>query len=298
MVSGRKRYPRQKWYNFGKQLPERRGEDKRQEFLKSCLSRDDFLRYMDEYLPMDGVDGDSALGEFNHRFTELEFIRPPLETTQEYIWEAFELENDSGDEELYADCCFWGVVIREMVERNVIETTWLATEDRDTCNGAGHNNIDNALSAEGEDGKINCVRRILRSMCNPAARGARIVFNDFPLGKSWWRWRWAERMAGVLNIERNDILEGALKGSNYASIAAKMHSGRSYLSHDNVFGGLILFLRDPQGAQLPGRRLGKVIDELAAQSAWQAIELRPPTDNRNELSKLHRALPPDSNRAG
>lgn len=293
-MSGRKRYPRQKWYDFGKRILERRGEDEQLEFLEACFSRDTFIEYMNEHLPIDGIDGSSALGTFDHRFTELEFIEPPLETTQKYIWEGFAPTSDTGDEELYADCCYWGVVIREMVERNLVEAPWLAVEASDTHNGAGHDNIDNALSAEGEDAAAamdKCVRRILRSMCNPVPRGARIVFNDFPLGKSWWRWRWAERMASFLDIERNDILEGALKGRNYASIAAKMHSGRSYLSPDSVFGGLILFLRDPQGAQLPGKRLEKVIDELAAQSAWQAIELRPPAENRNEIERLYRALP-------
>ena len=295
-MSGRKHYPRQDWYDFGKQLLKPRDENKQGEFLRACLSRNNFLDYMNERLPIDGVAGDSALGSFDHQFTEPEFIEPPLRTTQEAIWEAFTPAN-SGDEELYADCGFWGVVIREMVERCLIEATWLAAQASDTCNDAGRCNIEDALDAGG-NAMDKCVRRILRSMCNPAPRGTRIVFNDFPLGKAWWRWRWAERMSSVLDIKRNDILEGALSGGNYASIAAKMHTGRSYLSPDNVFGGLILFLRDPQGAQLPGKRLEKIIDELAAQSAWQAIELRPPKDNLEEIATLHRALPETGDRTG
>ena len=292
-MSERKRYPRQRWHDFGNRLKKIKGGSEQREFLEACLSRDDFIEYMNEYLPMDGIDGDSALGKFDHQFTELDFIDPP-KSTQKYIWEAF-APTDEGDDELYEDCCFWGVVIREMIERELIEEpSWLAAGASDTHNGAGQDNIDNALSAEGEDEDTvmdKRVRRVLRSMCNPAPRGARIVFNDFSLGKSWWRWRWAERMSGLLDMERDDILTGPLTRGNYASIAAKMHTGRSYLSPDNVFGGLILFLRDPQGAQLPGKHLEKVIDELAAQSAWQAIELRPAADNRNEISKLHRALP-------
>ena len=293
-MTERKRYPRQEWYNFGKGLIEQPDEDKQREFLEACLSRETFLEYMNDHLPTDNIDGCSALGNFDHQFTELEFVEPPLETTQKYIWEAFGPTEAGGNEELYADCCFWGVVVREMVERGLVEAPWLAAGAGDTHDDAGRDNIENALSAEGKDAAKamdDCVRRILRSMCNPRPRGARIVFNDFPLGKSWWRWRWAERMAGVLHIEREDILGQALGSSNYAIIAAKMHSGRSYLSADNVFGGLILFLRDPQGAQLPGKRLGKIIDELAAQSAWQAIELRAPVENRDELERLHRGLP-------
>ncbi len=293
-MTERKRYPRQEWYNFGKDITERPGEDKQRDFLKACLSRGAFLAYMNDHLPTDNIDGDGALGNFDHQFTELEFVEPPLDPTQKYIWEAFGPAEAGGNEELYADCCFWGVVVREMVERGLVDASWLAAGASDTHDDAGRDNIENALSAEGEDAAKtmdDCVRRVLRSMCNPRPRGARIVFNDFPLGKSWWRWRWAERMAGLLNIEREDILEQALGSSNYAIIAAKMHSGRSYLSADNVFGGLILFLRGPQGMQLPGKRLGKIIDELAAQSAWQAIELRAPTENQDEFERLHRGLP-------
>lgn len=293
-MSGRGRYSRQEWQDFGARLLRNREEDIQREFLEACLSRDDFLEYMKEHLPMDDIDGDSTLGNFDHQFTELEFVEPPLETTQKYIWEAFKVVGDNEDEELYADCCLWGVVTRKMIERGLVETTWLAAEASDTYNGVGQDNIESALSAEGEDAAKamdKCVRRILRSMCNPAPRGARIVFNDFPLGKSWWRWRWADRMDKILHMERNDILKGALNGRNYASIAAKMHSGRSYLSPDSVFGGLVLFLQNQQGAQLPGKRLEKVIDELAALSAWQAIELRSPAENRDEIERLHRALP-------
>lgn len=293
-MTGRRRYRRQDWYDFGKILTERPGQDEQREFLEACLSRDAFLEYMNSHIPTDNLDGGSALGNFDHKFTELEFIDPPLETTQKYIWEAFGSAGVGGNEELYADCCFWGVVIREMVERGLVEASWLAVGAGDTHDDAGRDNIENALSEEGEGvakAMDDCVRRILRSMCNPRPRGARIVFNDFPLGKSWWRWRWAERMANHLDIARKDILEQALDSGNYAIVAAKMHSGRSYLSADNVFGGLILFLRGPQGAQLSGKRLGKLIDELGTQSLWQAIELRVPTDNRDELARLHRDLP-------
>ena len=76
-MSERKCYPRQEWYDFGKRLLATRGEDEQQQFLEACLSRDNFLEYMDEHLPIADIDGDSALGKFDHRFTELEFIEPP-----------------------------------------------------------------------------------------------------------------------------------------------------------------------------------------------------------------------------
>ena len=293
-MNGRRRYPKQDWYDFGKQLLKYRGSDEQKKFLEVCLSREAFLDYMDEHLSMEGIEGDGALGSFDHAFTEMEFVEPPFDTTQRLVWEAFTPVFGSGEEENYADGCFWGVVVREMIERNLVETTWLAANASDTHEDAGIANIENALDAEDDSSEKavdDCVRRVLRSMCNPAPRGARIVFNDFSLGKSWWRWCWASRMAEILDIDRDDILQHILTGRNYATIAAKMHSGRSYLSPENVFGGLILFLNGRKKSPLSSKRIGKIIDELAYQSAWRAIELHSPEENREEIERLHRALP-------
>lgn len=293
---GRRRYRRQEWYDFGKLLLQQRGGREQREFLEACRCRENFIGYMSERLPMDEIEGESALADFDYQFEELEFIEPPMEPAQKYLWDAFRPVDRDGGEEIYADGCFWGVVVREMVERDLVEAPWLAVNVGDTHPDAGLTNIEEALEVEGDNAAKavdDCIRRILRSMCNPAPRGARIVFNDFPLGRSWWRWHWAERMAEFLGIERDDILQLILTGAHYELIAAKMHSGLSYLSPESVFGGLILFLQDRRDAPLPRKRLRKVIDELARQSAWRAIELRPPAENRDDLERLHRGLPDD-----
>ena len=295
-MSGRKRYPRQEWYEFGKLLLQRRGGSEQREFLEACRCREIFLEYLNRLLPLEKVQGESALGGFDYKFAELEYIEPPIEPTQKYLWNSFRPIDGDGGEEIYADGCFWGVVVREMVERYFVDAPWLAANVGDTHPDSGLTNIEEALEEEGDNSAKavdNCIRRILRSMCNPAPRGARIVFYDFPLGRSWWRWHWAERMADFLSIERDDILQLILTGATYELIAAKMHSGLSYLSPENVFGGLILFLQDQRDAPLPRKRLRKVIDELARQSAWRAIELRPPAENRDDLERLHRGLPED-----
>ncbi len=287
----RKRYPKQEWHDFGKRVLLSKGgtEQAQREFLEACCSKEEFLEYMDDYLPVDSIEGCSALGDFDYRFSEHEFIEPPP-TTQKEIREGFALADGGGNEELYADVCFWGVVMREMVERGLVQASWLAANASDTHDEAGLSNIEDALSAEDDasaKARDRCVRRILRSLCNPEPRGARVVFDDFPLGKSWWRLHWAERMAELLGIGRDDILQ-ILTGPRYAIIAEKMHSGRSYLSPENVFGGLILFLREEES--LPAGDLPRVIDALAAQSAWRAIELRSPKENRDDLARLNDAL--------
>ena len=286
----RRRYRPEEWHDFGKRLLARKGGDEQKEFLQVCLDHNDFLKYMDERLPLAGLAGEFALGNFDYRFTENEFREPPLDT-QRRIWEAFELNEDLGQEETYADVCFWGMVVREMVENDLLEVPWLAAKRDDTQEGDGIFSIESALDEDADVEVVDkCVRRVLRSMCHPGPRGKRIVFDDFTLGKSWWRWCWASRMSQFLGLDRDDILGKILTGANYGVIAAKMHSGRSYLSPKNVFGGLILFLKDHGESQLPQKVLGKIVDQLAYQSAWRAIELRPVNENRNEIVKIHLAL--------
>ena len=188
------------------------------------------------------------------------------------------------NEETYADDGFWGMVVREMVERGFIESPWLAANRDETQDGDGMFNIDCALDQDA-DAKVvdKCVRRIFRSMCHRGPRGRRVVFDDFSLGKSWWRWRWANRMSELLSLDRDDILEKILTGGNYSVIAAKMHSGRSYLSPEEVFGDLILFLGDHQDLEISSKVDGAVKSRFLMRVGWVIIVhvyFTRPTDRR------------------
>ena len=81
-------YRSEEWHNFGKQLLERKGGEEQKAFLRACRSRDEFLEYLDDQLPIVDIAGENALGSFNYNFCENEFREPPTET-QRLIWEAF-----------------------------------------------------------------------------------------------------------------------------------------------------------------------------------------------------------------
>ena len=130
-----------------------------------------------------------------------------------------------------------------------------------------------------------CVRRILRSMCNPAPRGKRIVFNDFCLGKSYWRWAWAEKMCDPTGLSFKDILK-ILSDKYYATLSEKMHSGKSCISSDKVFGGLLLYLKSVKSNKMGGGKLRKIIDRLSYLSAWKAIEVQPAEMNKKEIADI------------
>ena len=269
------------WGRFGRKLfkDESKGSEEQKEFLAACKSgKNDFLRYLKhKKLPDSASDGE--LVNFTHQFTEQEFIRPPY-YIQEKIWQAFKGLPD----EIAYKCGFWGYMIIKMIENDQIQPLFLASDSKDT-NGTGSYMIDDALTSN-DAGKIGvCVRRVLRSICNPAPRGKKIVFNDFPLGKAYWRWRWADKMSNIM--EPKLILE-ILDQKYYVRFSEKMHSGRSYISSENIFGGLLLFLQNNR--EINREKLTEIIDQIGYLSVWKAIEVQTPQSNQKEIEKIAERL--------
>lgn len=279
-----KRLKGKAWLEFGKNLLPKKNSDgrleKQKEFLQACRSgKEGFLEYMSENLLSDKdnvINGEHVA--FEHKFTEREFISPPKDT-QQAIWDAFQAVPD----EMMASCDFWGYTIIDMIERDIVKPEHLAAE----LNGqtkTGSYVIDAALK-DNEELVDGCVRRILRSMCNPAPRGKRVVFNDFYLGQSYWRWHWAREMSGFIELKLKKILE-ILDEKYYGAIAAKRHSSKSYISSKNIFAGLVLYLHANQREKITGKQLEKIIDKISYLSVWKAIEMQPPSLNQKEIQEI------------
>ena len=251
--------------------------DKQKLFLRTCRKgKDDFLYYIKEELgKLDKnyiIDGVSI--DFKYKFNEQEFCSPPPEPTQKIIWDAF---TDVAQEDMM-NCGFWGLVIIDMIKNNCIEPEYLASGS----NKDDAYNLDEALRTDDIIIIDSCVRRILRSMCNPAPRDKRIMFNDFSLGKSYWRWNWAHKMSNEIDLDYKEILK-IFDETSYADFAGKMHSGKSYISQTNTLGGLLLFLNSSPN---PKKKLGKIIDKISFVSAWKAIEIQSPEQNKKEIEKI------------
>ncbi len=288
MTTERCRLDEQAWVNFGKHLLHEKGGPAQNDFLEVCLSgQEDFMKYIHEHLLSysDRVLDDGLVDLLGDNFTEREFLHPP-KTTQEVIWETFRGESK---EKLYS-CGRWGYVIIRMVETDRIQPNHLASNLNGTTE-TGLFVIENAMKNSDVE-KDKCVRRILRSMCNSEPRGKRIVFNDFPIGKSYWRWHWADRMHQHIGIPFNQALD-VLDEQNYAEFSAKMHtSKKSYIGSENTLGGMILFLAQQQNAarKITGSQLGKIIDNIGYLSAWKAIEMQDPKANKKEIEQIARTL--------
>ena len=271
-----KQFDGEAWVNFGKKLLKEKGSAKQKEFLKICKSwKEGFIDYIDEHY------GGKIIGDeqivFKDRLTEQEFIYPSKDT-QKIIWNTFKGIHD----EVAFSCGFWGYVVFNMIKDGNIEPSYLASEPHYT----GIHMIDEALNCEEGRKKIDdCVRRILRSLCNPEPRGKRIVVNDFYLGKSYWRWRWSQKMSEFIDLEFDQVLEILNADAGYyGEFSGKMHSGKSYIGQKNVLGGLLLYLHESSG--ITSKKLGKIINRVSYLSAWKAIEMQEPIVNKKEIKSI------------
>lgn len=267
------------WTKFGDRLLNKNDTSAQIEFLEACRSKDSFDAYISENLKTENLrTGNSVV--FQYEFTQKEFYFPP-EDTQKTIWETF----SHLPRETMSDVCFWGSVMLDLIENSSFEPAWLA------ANGGGGSEdgdyaIDMALKFPEEVKKIDtCVRRILRSMCNPRPRGKRIVYFDFPLGKSWWRYFWAKEMSKHIEVDFERILE-ILDLSSYQVLAERMHSNRSYISYPNVFGGMLLFL-DRSSDSVNSKTIGKIANHLAYLIIWNSIEMQKPNLVCEQINDIH-----------
>ncbi len=277
-MSEYRRISEQGWNEFGKQLLKDKGSDEQIAFLQACKDgKDNFLGYLHNNLlsKEDVIVGDNSV-DLVHRFTEREF-RSPCNDTERIIWNCFE----AIPKVLLASCGFWAQMIIDMLKSEKIASDYLAG-DAKQLDEEGCYALDEAIQS-GDAGKIDSrVRRVLRSMCNPAPRGKRVVFDDFCLGKAYWRWRWASKISFQLNLSSDEVLT-IFDNTSYGVFAAKMHSGRSYISQENVLSGLILLLKE---TNLKDKKLKSVIDGMSYVSAWKAIEMQLPVLNKKEMQKF------------
>ena len=285
MMTDFKKLSAHSWNEFGKRLLAEKGSEKQGDFLRACRAgKIEFLELIDNLFKDIHISTDNVIGEqeieYTQKFSEQEFISPPSDV-QEKTWDKFQ---DIPDE-YTASCEFWGHIIITMIENESIQPVFLAGESNgETKKGAYK--IDDAINPGDKKKTDTCARRILRSMCNPAPRGRRVVFDDFYLGKSYWRWRWAKNMSEIQGLEFQKNLE-ILDESYYAKIANKMHTGKSYISAKNTFGGLLLYLQNANKKKsVTGDKVEAIIDRLTYLSAWKAIEVQDAHDNAKEIQEI------------
>lgn len=267
------------WRTFGKIFLSNKGSDEQINFLQVCRNgKEDFLNYLEQNL----LNNEKAIIKgkavfFDHKFTEAEFRFPPIDT-QEIIWEVF----GKIEREYMGYCGFWGYVVIQMIKHDCITPDYLAS-NLNGVNETGIYMLDSAINSDDNKKIDECVRRILRSMGNPEPRGKRIVFNDFYLGKAYWRWNWAHKMSNKIPLSVEEILE-TLDEKGYAEFSGRMHSKQSYISQINTLGGLLLFLN--KNPETLVKNIKKIINTLGYLSAWKAIELQSPELNKQEIKTI------------
>ncbi len=270
------------WTEFGKELLDKDDpHKKRLKFLWACKEgKESFLQYLEDHLfDRKGCVVDRESVDFKHKFSEKEFFSPPSDT-QEIIWETF--KDIPAEEKM--KCGFWGSVIIQLIESDLIKPYYLARQKKDKNGNGSLHNLDEAVKSNHDKKIDSCIRRILNSMGNKSPRGsARVLYDNFSLGRAYWNYHWANQMEEVIGLSVKEILRIFKDIGTYSQFSEKMFSGKSYISQKNVLGGLLLFLK---GKRIKSTELGKLIDKISYISAWKAIEAQTPEQNCKEIAQI------------
>lgn len=276
------------WDKFGKNLLLKHNENATEEqisFLLACRKgKDSFLEYLAPFLEdennfVNGVNPNPDL-----YLTENEFRYLP-ENTQDEIFKYFKA---IPSEELnYTG--FWGNVIIGLIERDRIKAHFLAAGNlgKSSRDQSGNWNIDYALNTGDKDIIDLATRRVLRSLCNPAPRGKRIIFKDFILGMSLWRRIFADRVSRAVNQDMEEVLS-VLDSKVWIAISEDMHSGLSFISHQNILSGIVLYRE--QSPEITLKSFGILVKRLRYLSPWKAIEVQSPEGTKSDLELLHQQM--------
>jgi len=251
--------------------------DEQIKFLKACRGGNEiFLKYLQPFiLKSEALVGkESAFVDI--QLTEREFRNPP-EDTQEQIFDSFK---DYPSESLSYNG-FWGYFIINLIKTNAIQSSYLAANTGNN-NQSGLTCLDYALKDPSNDKDLvdSTVRRVLRSMCNPAPRGKRILFNSFVIGSSFWRWNFANLVSLALGREIEEVLS-ILNTEMFNQISELVHANDSWLSHKNVLAGVVLYREKYRNIKVGSFKYN--VGKLRYMSPWKAIELQSPDENFNDL---------------
>ncbi len=80
-----------------------------------------------------------------------------------------------------------------------------------------------------------------------------------------------------------DVLDN---NNNHGTFFEKMHTGKSYISHMNTW------KKNHNNGNLKKEEILKVINRLLYLSAWKAIEVQSPEDNKKEIQNITSTLNP------
>jgi len=279
MIKLPKRIIEKEWMKFGRDLLQRYNSDALEEqikFLQACRDGNkSFLDYLEPLLSNSNNLTGKDSSYVDIRLTEKEFRNPP-EDTQEEIFDNFK---DYPSETLSYNG-FWAYLIINLIRNNAIQSSFLAANTGNN-NQSGLTCLDYALNENADELLVDAtVRRVLRSMCNPAPRGARRVFNDFVLGSSFWRWNFASRVSK--SLEKNlELVLNTLSVDMFGQISDALYANDSWLSHKNVLSGVVLFREKYDSISV--KSFMSYVKRLRYMSAWKAIEIQTPKDNFDDL---------------
>ena len=235
-----------------------KGSVAQREFLEAVRDSGRFLAHVREVV---GVHEGAELEPLADRMSEAEFGNPPSDTERRLFEAWVDLTP-----RVACRTAFWARVTYRHIEEGRIESSFLAANGGGNVSGAQR--IDAALSATGEQGKLEldrCVRTVLRRLGGlPEARGNRSVYVNCPLARAWWR----ERLVAEVARDEGEDLERQVRSVVHPESQQYWEELVTFVvSRNSVFGSVAV-------RNILIRTLAKVLDDNPGSPLRSADELK------------------------
>ncbi|MBF2760293.1 MAG: hypothetical protein ISN28_08470 [Ectothiorhodospiraceae bacterium AqS1] len=212
--------------------PSERGGDIQRHFLAKARDNSwDFCEIIRKWGLQEGDEPPVPI----RKWSEKELIDPPSYTEEIIveIWKDLTLAEASKPGT-------WFSIHLAMMEKGMIHSSYFAAEHGRT----GRDHISDVLDGNDRDDKIDrCVRLILRRLGGVLERGKRTVYENCPVARAWWRYRYAKEANGIFERQETKDLSNLLrKKPVWNSLIPAMTSSLTLIGDSKIRPSLVSFL--------------------------------------------------------
>lgn len=252
--------------------------------LKSALSKDGFLTYLNGYFDKSDILNEVNFSGFQEKFNEDEFQQLHIEYHYPILWDVLQKQNFTAIDATKP--IKWLSITYQLIEKNLIEPYFLAYLDN---NKNGRNNIIEALrlANDGNNKKLfDVCRAILRhTFGHIQERGPKAVYQDIPLSVAWWRIYLAKEIERKTNIEEV-ILYNYFKNNptNYNELVMRMSGKLTIIADKNIRDGLFLYVVEKSITKT--KEFKEIIAKIGVESTWRSMGSLSPIENKKIIQSL------------
>ena len=247
-----------------KELIRNKGSELQKELLEVAKDDESFIQWIERR-----VNSESEGKEFDlwtDQLSKAEYKLPPGNVEKQLFkrWERLTPAQASRE-------TFWGYVTLEHIKRGVIESSYLAANDKPSLSGLER--INEALNTGKEVSIDDVVRTILRNLSGlPEARGYKSVYVNCPFARAWWRVFIAHQVCDETDADFNKIFT-TLRGSStgfWEEFITLIVGRNSVMGDTKVRSALIWALSEREEVKT-AKTLAKITKQIGIRSALREL---------------------------